>query len=337
LTPLVVFPFTHLNAQINQDELQNAELVNNAQNMALLRAPKNSFVYNDKKELVAPVVIGNQAILNENRSNIIAFSHNRSSNSTSTNSQEEGFYFEPTSDQISVYIVHEGDTIEDIAKMFNVSANTIRWANNLGSKTPLKKDQQLVILPISGVKYTVKKGDTIKGIAKSFKGDEDEIIAFNDLEINNELTIGSEIIIPNGEMVEVVAPKPKNNTSVGNLASRASSAGYLLRPLIGGVRTQGLHGHNGIDFAAPLNTPIIAAASGQVIVAKSGGWNGGYGSYVVIKHPNGTQTLYAHLNSVSVSQGRSVNKGDVIGRMGTTGKSTGVHLHFEVRGGANPF
>jgi murein DD-endopeptidase MepM/ murein hydrolase activator NlpD len=81
----------------------------------------------------------------------------------------------------------------------------------------------------------------------------------------------------------------------------------------------------------------MASASGKVIVAKSGGWNGGYGSYVVISHPNGTQTLYGHLSAVTVSVGDEVSQGQTIGRMGSTGKSTGVHLHFEIRGARNPF
>ncbi len=110
-----------------------------------------------------------------------------------------------------------------------------------------------------------------------------------------------------------------------------------MRPIIGGVKTQGIHGHNGVDLASSLNTPIMAAAAGKVIIAKQGGWNGGYGSYVVISHPNGMQTLYAHMNSVAASVGQSVSQGSVIGYMGNTGDSSGVHLHFEVRGGVNPF
>ncbi len=98
-----------------------------------------------------------------------------------------------------------------------------------------------------------------------------------------------------------------------------------------------MHGNNGVDIAAPLGTPVVASAGGTVIIARSSGWNGGYGLYVVISHSNGTQTLYAHLSSVNVSVGDSVSKGQVIGKVGNTGKSTGPHLHFEVRGARNPF
>jgi murein DD-endopeptidase MepM/ murein hydrolase activator NlpD len=106
----------------------------------------------------------------------------------------------------------------------------------------------------------------------------------------------------------------------------------------GAIITQGLHGWNGIDLGAARGTPIHAAAGGTVIVARSGGaWNGGYGNYVVITHSNGTQTLYGHMKSVIVSPGQGVSAGQVIGYEGSTGASTGPHLHFEVRGAANPF
>ena len=103
------------------------------------------------------------------------------------------------------------------------------------------------------------------------------------------------------------------------------------------MRTQGVHGYNGIDIGAGRGTAIYAAAAGTVIVSRSSGWNGGYGNYVVIAHDNGVQTLYAHLDSVNVGAGQRVNQGSLLGGMGATGKVTGVHLHFEVRGAKNPF
>ena len=100
--------------------------------------------------------------------------------------------------------------------------------------------------------------------------------------------------------------------------------------------SQGIHGYNGVDVSAPSGTPIYAAAGGTIVVAKGGGgYNGGYGNYIVIDHGNGTQTLYAHMSSLAVSGG-SVSKGSLIGYVGSTGRSTGNHLHFEVRGAKNP-
>ncbi len=238
-----------------------------------------------------------------------------------------------SSDQISVYVVREGDTLSSIADMFDVTENTIRWANNLSGKT-VREDQQLIILPISGVKYTVKKGDSLKSITSSFHGDGDEILSYNNLEDASDLKVGLQIIIPHGEIGPSVKPKPKS--SGGTLVNK-STPGYFTRPVNGGKRTQGVHGHNGIDIGSSLGTPILAAAGGKVLIAKEGGWNGGYGNYVVISHSNGMQTLYAHLNSVSVVPGADISQGNVIGTMGSTGRSTGVHVHFEVRGGKNPF
>ncbi|MHB1118154.1 MAG: M23 family metallopeptidase, partial [Minisyncoccota bacterium] len=120
-----------------------------------------------------------------------------------------------------------------------------------------------------------------------------------------------------------------------------SYAGYYTNPLPAGHKTQGIHGYNGIDIGAPTGTPIYAAAGGTVIVSRfrtlSNPWFGGYGNYVIIEHPNGTQTLYGHMSAVYVAVGAHVDKGQPIGEVGSTGKSTGPHLHFEVRGAKNPF
>ncbi len=256
-----------------------------------------------------------------------------------------------SNDRISLYTVHTGDTIEQIAKMYGVTASTILWANDLKKGSTLKKDQVLVILPISGIKYTVKKGDTLAKIASYYKGDAREIALFNNLYEDQALTAGDEIIIPDIEVSladgelnkqnskENKAKNAKNSKSGknSNVKNGKDTTGYFMRPVSGGTKTQGLHGHNGIDIAAPLGTSILAAASGQVILSRSGGWGGGYGTYVVIQHSNGMQTLYGHLSEALVSSGDTVQKGQVIGKMGNTGQSTGVHLHFEVRGGRNPF
>jgi murein DD-endopeptidase MepM/ murein hydrolase activator NlpD len=201
----------------------------------------------------------------------------------------------------------------------------------------LSEGQTLVILPISGVKHVVVKGDTIASIAKKYSGDANEILAYNNLEKGDSLEVGSTIIIPDGEMVS--APKASSQSSVaGKVASGLKEVvGFFLRPVTKAVRTQGIHGYNGVDLGAPVGTPVLAAAKGEVIISRSGGWNGGYGTYIVIKHENGTQTLYAHNSSNTVSVGDEVEQGDVIGYVGQTGKATGPHLHFEVRGAKNPF
>lgn len=241
----------------------------------------------------------------------------------------------PKNSTISIYVVREGDTLSEIAQMFDVSVNTVMWANGISRSTALKVGEQLVILPITSVRHTVKKGDTVESIAKKYQADAGEIVQYNQLE--GVLALGEVIIVPNGE-IEVAAPAPRAKSTVGLSSTASSYSGYYLRPISGGTRTQGIHGYNGVDLAAPVGTPILAAASGEVIISRQGGWNGGYGNYIVIKHDNGTQTLYAHNTSNAVGMGQYVVKGQVIGYVGSTGRSTGAHVHFEIRGGPrNPF
>lgn len=238
------------------------------------------------------------------------------------------------SDAISIYVVREGDTISEIADIFDVSVNTIRWANNLRSGSLITPGQVLVILPVSGVQYTVKKGDTIQSIAKKFGGEISEIISFNDLNPNSPLETGLSLIIPNGEAEPIGEP-----TSVRRLVRSQGPdyQGYYIRPVNPARRSQGIHGYNGIDLAAPCGTPTMASASGSVLISRPAGWNGGYGQYIVLLHPNGTQTLYAHLSGIIAAPGWNVVQGQVIGYVGRTGQSTGCHLHFEIRGAKNPF
>jgi LysM repeat protein len=237
-------------------------------------------------------------------------------------------------DEISIYIVKEGDTLGEISELFNVSVNTIVWANDIKGKNVSPGDE-LVILPITGVRHTVLKGETLESIAKKYKSDLLEVAQFNGKDVDDTLALGEIVIVPDGT---VDAPKATaKSRSSSSVSTPSGGGGYLARPVNGGRRTQGIHGYNGIDIAAPTGTPVYAAASGKVIISKSGGWFGGYGNNIVIKHGNGTQTLYAHLSRNDVWSGAWVEQGQQIGAIGNTGRSTGPHLHFEVRGGKNPF
>ncbi len=241
-----------------------------------------------------------------------------------------------TSEDISIYVVRKGDTISSVAKLFGVTTNTILWANGLKAGEKPKEGDTWIILPVSGVKHIVLKGQTLKSIAKQYKVDVNDIIDFNNLDEESKLNIGDEIIVPGAEIeVETIAPKkPAPKYLVDN--STKGSGGYYIRPLKCGVITQGLHDKFGIDMACgKIGTPIYAAASGKVIFAKYG-WNGAYGNLIIIAHPNGTQTFYAHQSKFAVSAGDNVSQGQVIGYVGNTGRSTGPHLHFEVRGAKNP-
>lgn len=236
----------------------------------------------------------------------------------------------PTNDSISVYEVKKGDTLGMVAELHGVSKNTIMWANDLKSEK-LTPGDVLIILPITGVRHTVKKGDTVASIAKKYKGDKEDIAKYNGIAVDAKLAVGDIVLVPEGE-IQSVAPKSSSITS-----AVSTPTGFFTRPLQGGRKTQGIHGHNGVDIAASIGTPVYAAADGQVIAAKSSGYNGGYGSMIIIKHNGNIQTVYAHLSSVQVSVGQYVTKGQTIGAVGNTGRSTGPHLHFEVRGAKNPF
>ncbi len=242
---------------------------------------------------------------------------------------------------ITTYTVSSGDTLSAIASKFHISTATILWANGLTTKSKISVGMKLTILPVTGIQYTVKKGDTISGIAAKFDADGEEIMAVNDFEDANDLKMGTKIIIPDAEPLPAPTPvKTAPKKSVGSKSSESVSAasGYYAMPIPGAILTQGKHGTNGIDFGAPIGTSVYAAAGGTVLVAKgNGAYNGGYGNYVVIEHGNGTQTLYAHLSKTTVSVGDRVGQNDLIGKSGNTGKSTGPHLHFEVRGATNPF
>jgi murein DD-endopeptidase MepM/ murein hydrolase activator NlpD len=199
----------------------------------------------------------------------------------------------------------------------------------------------LIILPVSGVERKVVRGDTLKSLAKKYGADADEIATFNGLDSSAPLEVGSTIIIPGGELSVPAAVKSGSSGRVIKEPLHGAGGvilpGYFINPVPGAVITQGLHGWNGVDLGAVRGTPIYAAADGVVIIARSnGGWNGGYGNYVVITHNNGSQTLYSHMRSAVVGFGQMVSQGQLIGYVGATGLATGPHLHFEVRGAANP-
>jgi len=241
--------------------------------------------------------------------------------------------FENEEKVIIEYIVESGDTLSSVAVQFDISLETILWANNLSRKSALKIGQKLVIPPISGVIHHVKSGDTVSEIARTYKGGADEIVAFNDLSDENDIYIGDILIIPNGVM-----PSSSAKSAATHPPQTPLGSAYFIAPTKGKI-SQGLHWYNAIDFSNPCGALVFAAAQGTV--QRIGyGWNDGYGNYLTILHPNGVVTLYAHLSEISVSSGTDVSQGTIIGRIGNTGYTvgaTGCHVHFEVRGAQNPF
>jgi len=234
------------------------------------------------------------------------------------------------------YTVESGDKISSLAEKFNVSADTILWANDLSKSSLIKTGQALIIPPVSGVLYHVKKGDTVSDIATIYKGDADKIIAFNELSNENDIYIGDILIIPDGKMP--VQQKPVN-LAVPQIPIALS---YFICPHSFCRVTQRLHWYNAIDFGGTCGDSIYAVAVGVVQRVKFG-WNSGAGNYIAIMHPNGVVTTYGHLQTSLVIPGQQVSQGQIVALMGGkpgtpgSGLSTGCHVHFGVSGAKNPF
>lgn len=255
----------------------------------------------------------------------------------------EGSEPEDIGKSIVEYIVEPGDSLWTISEQFNVSINTILWANNLNKSTVLKLGQKLVISPVSGVIHYVRAGETVSGIAQKYKAKTEEVLAFNDLSSEGDVFSGDVLIVPGGTM-----PAPTATYVAPPLTPLASS--YFICPVSGGCRlTQGLHWYNAIDFSnKQCGEPIVAVAGGKVLKVKltnstsKWAYNGG-GNHLTIEHPNGVVTYYGHLLSSFVDPGQEVSQGQIIALMGGqpgtpgAGKSTGCHLHFGVSGAKNPF
>ncbi len=251
----------------------------------------------------------------------------------------------PTTDQITLYTVHAGDTVAKVANMFDVSKATIIENNDLPANGTLVPGSIIVILPTSGLQVTVKAGDTLKNLGKKYKVDPKYIAFYNDMTVDDVIVIGDSLIIPDAEIEQApvkttITSKPQKPKVInGGLVNLDS---YFKLPVPVAYQTSDLHGFHyyGVDLAAPRGTPISSSLSGTVIVAKRSGYNTGYGKFVVVSSVvNGypVQVLYAHMSDVYVNVGDQVSQGQEIGAVGSTGRSTGSHVHFEVRGAQNPY
>lgn len=237
--------------------------------------------------------------------------------------------------EIIDYEVQSGDTISSIAQKFGISTDTIKWANDITNVNQVKPGDKLKILPVTGVSHTVKSGDTLQSVAKKYSAEAQAIVdfPFNDVPDNFELKVGQLLIIPDGSPPEVkVPPKPKPKYLAQGPSSPAFSApggGQFIWPAGGQITQYFAWYHPGVDIAN-RNAPGIAASDGGTVLVA--GWpdGAGYGNRVVLDHGNGYRSMYAHLSNVYVSVGETVSRGQLIGQMGSTGRSTGTHLHLEI-------
>lgn len=239
--------------------------------------------------------------------------------------------------EITDYQVQGGDTISSIAKKFDISTDTIKWANDLDNIHTIKPGQTLKILPVSGVAHTVKSGDTLESVAKKYSAEAQAILdfPFNDVPDDFKLKVGQVLIIPDGSPPE--KPAPKARPAPQYLAQGPSSptfsapgGGGFIWPSRGILTQYFSWYHPGIDVANRTAPAIAAADGGTVVVA---GWvdNFGFGNRVVVDHGNGYRTTYAHLSNIYVALGQQISRGQIVGQMGSSGRSTGTHLHLEIR------
>jgi murein DD-endopeptidase MepM/ murein hydrolase activator NlpD len=246
---------------------------------------------------------------------------------------------------VGEYTVQSGDALFSIAKQYNIKPETLLWANSaVLQDTPdsLRVGQVLNVPPVDGVYYQVKQEDSLESIAEKFSANVDDIVNWpgNNIDLTSQqVTPGDYVMVPGGkrEFVQWIIPTvARGRSGTSNVGGAACSGG----PVGSGafIWPSGNHflsgndywsGHLGIDIAAGLGDPVWAADAGVVTVA---GWNdGGYGNVVMIDHGNGYITVYGHLSQVNVRTCQGVSAGTLIGLAGSTGNSTGAHLHFEVR------
>ncbi|MDH7475918.1 MAG: M23 family metallopeptidase [Microgenomates group bacterium] len=237
-------------------------------------------------------------------------------------------------DSIVDYQVAAGDTLASIAKKFDISVDTIKWANNLKTDT-IKPGQILKIPPVTGIVHKVASGETIYTIAKKYKTDPQKIVnfPFNDFaDLDTfSLTVGQILYVPDGVIEE--APAIASPKFYAQIQAGVKGSSNFIWPTSGLITQYPVWYHMALDIANPSYPPVLASDTGTVVFA--GCVRYGYGCHIIIDHANGYQTLYAHLANIDVSPGQGVTQGQKIGNVGSTGHSTGPHLHFEIRSGGS--
>jgi len=232
--------------------------------------------------------------------------------------------------EVDEYTVQEGDSLWSISNKLNISIDTLFASNKLKDPDYLKPGSKLRVPNQDGLFHKIQKGNTLGSIAKKFKTEPERIIKANpgaDLDV---LKVGMELFIPGASPAASVFRLSDGRSSTYSRGFRWPVAGRINSPF--GWRrhpiTKKRNFHTGIDIKARTGRIIRAARNGRVAYA---GWMGGYGRVVVVNHGNGYSTLYAHCSRLLVRKGRSVSSGQAIAKAGSSGRTTGPHLHFEVR------
>ena len=232
------------------------------------------------------------------------------------------------------YTVKKGDTLTGIASRFGVSMMTVYWANRLDSRNAPKVGSELIIPPVNGLVVTVKAGDTLDSLAKDHKIAVPDIVEVNEL-VDTNLIVGQVLVLPGAKGAPLPTPKPPPTTSVGGGCGTCTDTvkyphGGWAWPVAGATNLVQyfVSGHLGIDIAAPYGTSVVSTRPGLVVFA---GWKSNGGGYQVwVNHGSGIYTTYNHMSSVAVSAGDSVARAQRVGRIGSSGWSSGPHLMLEV-------
>ncbi|MDR1287310.1 MAG: M23 family metallopeptidase [Treponema sp.] len=222
----------------------------------------------------------------------------------------------------SSYKVRRGDSVSKIAADHGISMDAVIACNGITNVRRLREGQTLRIPNMDGIPYTVKNGDSLSKISASFKTPLEAILDANDIE-SDGISGGTVLFIPGARMKTEELKLALGELFVYPIRGRLTSPYGWRDDPISGVRRY----HAAIDLAASAGTPVRAAMDGKI---SSVGYNATYGNYIIISHGGGYQTLYAHLRVVSVKKDAEVNQGSKIGEAGSTGYSTGPHLHFAV-------
>lgn len=233
------------------------------------------------------------------------------------------------------YQVLGGETLSFIGAKFDVSSLSILWANpDIKDANLVKPGANILIPPRNGMTVVVEKGQSLDGLVKKYSGNFDETLAANDIADATTIFSGQRILIANGKPAPAPAPQVAKKGSVKGTKSSPTgplgARGHFIFPTQGSICNTRHPGYYAVDICAGGATPPIHAADGGVVIEARYGWNSGWGNTVKIDHGNGLFTRYAHMSVLSVSAGQSVSQGQQVGIMGSTGNSTGPHLHFEV-------
>ena len=268
------------------------------------------------------------------------------------------------------YVIAKGDSLWSIANSQNIEVDTLIGSNKFKTSSRLRPGATLRIPNQDGIFYSLKKGETIEAVAKRYGVSMSKLRQVNINSDTASLKTGDEIFLPGAKpdglmehkdsevkVAEVKKSDKNSKTSAKNSKNEKSektaklpkgevavrNTGAFRWPIMGRINspfgwryhpiTKRRDFHTGIDIKANRNDPIKAAAPGRVVYS---GWMGGYGKVIVIEHHNGQSSLYAHCSSLLVGKGENVSSGKLIAKIGTTGRSTGPHLHFEIRNGNSP-